>query len=91
MGRTYPNNFNSVYVMQTKAIRRIFYAHYNEHTNNYLIELNALKLFDLLKYKTGLPMHKANRNLLPTNIQKNLYICMVRCILDKLEISNSLM
>ena len=54
--------------MQKKAIRRIFSAHHNEHTNNYFIELNALKLFDLLKYKTDLFMCKANKNLLPTNI-----------------------
>ena len=54
--------------MQKKAIRRIYNTHYNEHTNNYFIELNALKLFDLLKYKTGSSMHKANRKLLPKNI-----------------------
>ena len=55
--------------MQKKAMRRIFKAHYNEHTNNYFMELNALKLFDLLKYKTGLSNHKANKNLLPKNVQ----------------------
>ena len=37
------------------------------------MELNALKLFDLLKYKTGLFMHKANKNLLTKNIQ-NLFV-----------------
>ena len=31
------------------------------------MELNALKIFDLLKYKTGLFMYKANKNLLPKN------------------------
>ena len=55
--------------MQKKAIRMILNAHYNQHTNNYFIELNALKLFDLLKYKTGFFMHKANRNLLQKIIQ----------------------
>ena len=89
--RTYPSNVNPVYVMQKKIIRIIF----NEHTNNYFIELDALKLFDLLKYKTGFSMYKANKNLLPKNIQNLfvhcLYIGMTRCILDKLEISNSLM
>ena len=55
--------------MHKKAIRRIISTQYNEHTNNYFIELNALKLFDLLEYKTGLFMHKANTNLLPKNVQ----------------------
>ena len=72
-GRTYPRNINPVYVMQKKSIRIIFNAHYNEHTNNYFIELNALKLFDLLIYKTGFSMYKANKNLLPKNIQ-NLFV-----------------
>ena len=72
-GRTYPSNVNPVYVMQKKAMRIIFNAHYNEHTNNYFIELNALKLFDLLKYKTGFFMHKANKNSLQKNIQ-NLFV-----------------
>ena len=48
--------------MQKKAIRRIFNAHYDEHTTYYFIELNAL--FDLLKYKTGLFMYKAYHNSL---------------------------
>ena len=61
-GRTYPTNVNSVYIMHKKAIRRISNTHYNEHTNNYLIELNALILFDLLIYITGLFMHKAIKN-----------------------------
>ena len=55
--------------MQKKAIRIIFNAHYNEHTNNYFIELNALKLFDLQIYKTGLFMYKANKSLLPKNMK----------------------
>ena len=59
--------------MQKKAIRIIFNAHYNEHTNNYFIELNALKLFDLQIYKTGLFMYKANKSLLPKNM-KNLFV-----------------
>ena len=63
-GRAYPSNVNPAYVMQKKAIRRIFNAHYDKHTNNYFMELNALKLFDLLKYRTGLFMYKANKNLL---------------------------
>ena len=44
-----------------------------EHTNNYLMELNALRIFDLLKYKSGLSMYKANKNLLPKNVQ-NLFV-----------------
>ena len=59
--------------MQNKAIKRIFNAHYNVHTNIYFRELNALKLFDLLKNKTGFVMCKADENLLPKNIQ-NLFV-----------------
>ena len=63
--RTYSSNVNTVYVMQKEAIRIIFNAHYNEHRNDYFMELNATKLFDLLKSKTGFSMYKANENLLP--------------------------
>ena len=84
-GRTYPSNVNPVYIMQKKAIRKIFNTHYNKHTNNYLIELNEPKLLDLLKHKTGLLMNKANKNLLPKNVQFFL-LCMAMCTLDKLEI-----
>ena len=59
--------------MQTKTIRRIFNTQYNEHTCNYFMELNALKIFDLLKYKTGLFIHKANKHLQPQNAQ-NLFV-----------------
>ena len=55
-GMKYQSNVNPVYVMRNKAMRRTFNIHHDEHTNNYFIELNALKLFDLLKYKTGLFM-----------------------------------
>ena len=58
--------------MQKKALKRIFNTHYNEHTNNYFTKLNALKLFNLLEYKTGMSMYKANKNLLPKNVQ-NLF------------------
>ena len=79
-GRTYPSNVNPVYAMQEKAIRIIFDAQYNEHTNNYFIQLNALKLFDLLKYKTGFSMHTANKNLLP-KVFKILVCMLLVCIL----------
>ena len=72
-GRIYPSNANSVYIMQKKAIRRIFNTQYNEHTNNYFIELNALKLFDLLKYKTGLFMYKANKKITAQKCSK--FVC----------------
>ena len=67
-GRTCP-----VYVMQKKAMRIILNAHHNEHTNNCSMELNAVKLFDLLKHKTGFSMCKANKYLLTKNIQ-NLFV-----------------
>ena len=44
-GRTYPSNVNPVYVMQKKAIRVIFNAHNNEHTNNYLLRIKCIKTF----------------------------------------------
>ena len=49
MGRTYSSNVNLVYIMQKKSIRRISNTHYDEHTNNYSIELNAITVFDLGK------------------------------------------
>ena len=59
--------------MQKKAIRRIFNTQYNEHTNNYYMELIALKIIALLKYKTWLFMHKSSTNSLPKNVQ-NLFL-----------------
>ena len=46
---------------------------YNEHTNNYFIELNTVTVFNLLKYKAGLFRYKVNKNLLPIDI-KNSFV-----------------
>ena len=72
-GRTYSFNVNSVYIMQKKAMQRIFNMQYNEYANNYFMELNAQRIFHLLKYKTGLFMYKANKNLLPKNLFVHKY------------------
>ena len=75
--------------MQKKSIRRILNIQCNEHKNNNFIELNALKLFDLLKYKTGLSICKANKNLRQKMF--TFFFDMAMCTLEKPEISNSLM
>ena len=79
--------------MQKKAIRRIFNTQCNEHANDYFIELNGLRQFDLLKYESGLHMYEVNKkihNCLYIYIY-NLFIRMAVSTLYKLGISNSLM
>ena len=50
-------------------MRIIFNTRYTEQTNNYFMELNALKLFIFFMiYKAGLFMCEANKNLLPIGI-----------------------
>ena len=69
--------------MQKKAIIIIFNAHYIEHKKKYFMELNALKLVSSRIKPISIYCQKI--------LKICLYICMARCILDKLDISNSFM
>lgn len=69
-GNTYQSNTHPIFVMQKKAIRVVYNSNFNAHTNALFINLNALKLEDLVDYKTILFMFKARNYLLPSNIQE---------------------
>ena len=40
-----------------------------DHANTMFSKLSTLKLKDIIKYKTGIAMHKSYHNFLPDNIQ----------------------
>lgn len=63
--------------MQKKAIRIVSKVGYYDHTNPLFCNLRALKLKDLINLKTALVMYKAERNILPENVQK--LFTKVRC------------
>ena len=55
---SYLNNTNKITVLQKKSIRAINNLPYNDHTNDYFLDMNLLKLNDLFKYKVALLMFK---------------------------------
>ena len=72
-GNTFKSNIHPIYVLQKKALRIVYKTSYNEHTNKLFIDMHALKLNDLIDYKTAIIMFRAKRRSLPTNLQ-NLFI-----------------
>ncbi|KAK0146590.1 putative RNA-directed DNA polymerase from transposon BS [Merluccius polli] len=69
-GNTYRNNLQPINIMQKKAIRMVNNAGYHDHTNRLFLNLNTLKFFDLVDFKTAQIIYKARHNMLPGNIQK---------------------
>ena len=69
-GNTYISNLQPLVVLQKRAIRIVSNVGYQEHTNSLFVQLNTLKLLDIIKFKTAQVVFKARRNLLPGNIQK---------------------
>ena len=58
-GNTYKTNINCVYVLQKKVLRIVCNVDYH-----------MLKLFDIIELKTAMIMYKANKKMLPLNIQR---------------------
>ena len=73
-GNTFKSNIHPIYVLEKKALRIIYKTKFNEHTNKLFIHMQALKLNDLIDYKTAIIMYRAKRRSLPTNLQ-NLFTC----------------
>lgn len=69
-GNTYATNIVPLYKLQKKAVRVVNKAGYRDHTNLLFYDMKALKLKDLIDWKTATIMYNANKCLLPTNIQK---------------------
>ena len=55
--------------LQKKAIRCIVGLRPNDHTSSSFKQLNVLKFTDLMSYKLGVLMYRANNGDLPRNIQ----------------------
>ena len=69
-GNTYKTNINCVYVLQKKVLRIVCNVDYQYHSNVLFKELRMLKLFDIIELKTAMIMYKANKKMLPLNIQR---------------------
>ena len=68
-GNTYISNIKSIFVLQKKVVRIINYANFNDHTNELFLKSKIIKFLDLVKLKTAIVIYKANKHLLPINVQ----------------------
>ena len=72
LGGTYDSNIKVLILLQKRAICVVCKCSMYDHTNILFSKLSTLKLKDIIKYKTGIGMHKAYHNFLPDNVQKLL-------------------
>ena len=70
LGGTYDSNIKALILPQKHATRVVCKCSKYDHTNILFSKLSTLKLKDIIKYKTGIVMHKAYHNFLPDNVQK---------------------
>lgn len=68
-GNTYKTTVQPLFILQKRAIRIVNNTGYLNHTNALFLKMHTLKLRDLIDFKTVLIMYKANKKLLPGNIQ----------------------
>ena len=68
-GNTYKSNLNKLFILQKKVLRNICKTKRLEHTNRLFIDLNLLKLYDLIEFKTVVIVFKARYKALPIKIQ----------------------
>ena len=83
------HNLWPIFFLQKRVIRIIFGAKAQDHTNNLFVNLNVMKFFDNIEYKTAITMYKVKYKLLPKNILKLFYsrdeCCHVTRQRDKLH------
>ena len=72
-GNTYKSNLQPLVILQKRAIRIVNNVGFQEHTNSLFLQLNTLKLMDMVNFKTAQIIFKARNNLLPGNIQKMFF------------------
>ncbi len=68
-GNTYVSNINKIMVIQKRAIRIVHYANRYTHSNPLFSRCKTIKLYDIIRYKTGIFMYEAYHSNLPTNLQ----------------------
>ena len=69
-GNNYKTAIKPIVLLQKKAIRLVSKSEYYAPTNPLFIDLQTLKLEDLVEFSTALIMYKAHNHLLPTCIQE---------------------
>ena len=69
-GGTYDSKIKALILLQKHSICVVCKCSKYDHTNILLSKLSTLKLKDIIKYKTGIGMHKAYHNFLPDNVKK---------------------
>ena len=67
-GNTYKTNLNKLVVLQKKALRN---SVKQKDLNSLFIELNILKLYDLIEFKTVVIVFEARHKILPIKVQNN--------------------
>ena len=72
-GNTYNTRLNSLILLQKRAVRLVGNIGWNEHSTEIFKQYRILKLCDLVKYQTCILMYKANRGILPENVQSNFH------------------
>ena len=71
-GNCYKTHLQPLITLQKKAIRIVSGVHYRHHSNPLFVELEELKLQDVINSKTAQIMFRASQYSLPPNIQ-NLF------------------
>ena len=71
-GNTYKTNLRPLIILQKRAIRIVHNTKYLDLTNPLVVKSSALKLPDLITFKTAQIMYKVKYYSLPRNIQ-NLF------------------
>lgn len=69
-GNNYKSSLHPLIILQKRAVRIIHKAGYCDHTNALFLQSKVLKLPDLVDFYTAQLLFKANRELLPVNLQQ---------------------
>ena len=70
-GNTYKTNLKKLFILQKKVLRNRCKAKRLEHTNRLFIDLDILKLYVLIEFKTVAVVFKARHKALPIKVQNN--------------------
>ena len=69
-GNTCASRLEKLVCLQKKALRIVDGKRYKDHTNPIFVSYNCLKLKDIVELKTCTHVYKADKGLLPHNVQK---------------------
>ena len=69
-GNTYKSNLQPLYIIQKRALRIVHKSDPRAHTNDLFLKSRAIKLFDLVAFKTAQFMYRVSNKSLPANISE---------------------